>query len=152
MPNPTHTVLESKWATRGWKLQEAVLSPKRLFITDSQVYFECDGVSYMETLYLENDLAFDQNGQQRTFFHSGLFAGVTTSSVAQRSESLERYLQLMQEYAKRALTYASDTYDTFAGIMARYFPTQDSTRVIKFWGVPCDINCNSCEMLAKSLL
>ncbi|KAF2802711.1 HET-domain-containing protein, partial [Mytilinidion resinicola] len=41
MRPPIYAIPESIWASRGWTLQEAVLSHRRLVFTDDQLYFEC---------------------------------------------------------------------------------------------------------------
>ncbi|KAF2736271.1 HET-domain-containing protein, partial [Polyplosphaeria fusca] len=41
MPHPHNTILRSRWSTRAWTLQEAVLSRRRLVFTQDQTYFEC---------------------------------------------------------------------------------------------------------------
>lgn len=48
LPDPTNLVRGSKWVTRGWTYQEAILSHRRLFFTDHQVYFECDAMRCKE--------------------------------------------------------------------------------------------------------
>ncbi|KAF2810470.1 HET-domain-containing protein [Mytilinidion resinicola] len=41
MGHPHETIRSSKWSTRGWTYQEAVLSLRCLVFTDEQLYFEC---------------------------------------------------------------------------------------------------------------
>ncbi|KAF2670207.1 HET-domain-containing protein, partial [Microthyrium microscopicum] len=41
LPQLPIVLAETKWATRGWTYQEAILSKRCLFFTDYQVYFNC---------------------------------------------------------------------------------------------------------------
>ncbi|PMD13440.1 HET-domain-containing protein, partial [Hyaloscypha hepaticicola] len=41
LSNPVRDVRNSKWMSRGWTYQEALLSKRRLIFTEKQVYFEC---------------------------------------------------------------------------------------------------------------
>jgi hypothetical protein len=45
-----HTIKESKWWTRGWTYQEAVLSRRRILFTETELYFECCGMHCREAL------------------------------------------------------------------------------------------------------
>ncbi|KAF2495438.1 HET-domain-containing protein, partial [Lophium mytilinum] len=41
IPDPIHILSKSKWASRAWTYQEALLSKRRLIFTEQCVYFEC---------------------------------------------------------------------------------------------------------------
>ena len=48
--NPTKSFFRTKWNTRGWTFQEALLSRRRLVFTEEQMYFECHGMYCCESL------------------------------------------------------------------------------------------------------
>jgi hypothetical protein len=48
-PHPERSVERSKWATRAWTYQEAVLSRRRLVFTSDQILWECDEMSCAES-------------------------------------------------------------------------------------------------------
>src|SRR5205814_2379316 len=50
LPHPVNVIQASNWMTRAWTYQEAIFSPRRLFFTDQQVYFECDSMCCWESL------------------------------------------------------------------------------------------------------
>ena len=50
LPSPKLAIKSSKWATRGWTYQEGLLSKRRLFFTNEQVFYECNGMHCMESL------------------------------------------------------------------------------------------------------
>lgn len=41
LPDVDIAISSSRWATRGWTLQEAILSRRCLIFTDEQLYFRC---------------------------------------------------------------------------------------------------------------
>ena len=47
-------VRDSIYATRGWTYQERLLSPRRLYLTESQAYFHCNCAIYEEQRGMEN--------------------------------------------------------------------------------------------------
>lgn len=48
-PNVEVEILNSKWNTRGWTLQECLLSSRRLVFTSSQMYFQCQKSHALES-------------------------------------------------------------------------------------------------------
>ncbi|KAF1962713.1 HET-domain-containing protein, partial [Byssothecium circinans] len=48
--HPHDHIRSSKWVSRGWTLQEACLSTRRLVFTDTQLYFECNTMHCSETI------------------------------------------------------------------------------------------------------
>jgi hypothetical protein len=55
MADPQKLIKSSKWWTRAWTYQEAVLSRRRLVFTSEQVYFECGQMLHMENLEARPD-------------------------------------------------------------------------------------------------
>jgi hypothetical protein len=49
-PDPAHEIQGSKWNSRGWTHQEAVLSKRRLIFCEDQVYFECSSMHCYESM------------------------------------------------------------------------------------------------------
>ncbi|KAL5329350.1 hypothetical protein ACEPPN_002862 [Leptodophora sp. 'Broadleaf-Isolate-01'] len=43
-------ILQSEWNKRGWTYQEALLSCRQLVFTNSQVYFQCQGMTCFESM------------------------------------------------------------------------------------------------------
>jgi hypothetical protein len=115
MEDPTLSIKESKWITRGWTYQEGLLSRRRLIFTDQQVYFECCGMYCCESLNLPLLAMHTQNKQRFKStacreFDRGLFPkklGSTGWDVITR----------IQEYSMRNLTQPSDILNGFMGIL-----------------------------------
>ena len=55
-PHPGRSIEGSRWETRAWTYQEAVLSRRRLVFTSDQVLWECDEMSCAETTKVPLDL------------------------------------------------------------------------------------------------
>jgi hypothetical protein len=51
MRDPHHSIRCSRWFTRGWTFQEAVLSRRRLVFTEEQVYIECNAMDCFESIH-----------------------------------------------------------------------------------------------------
>ena len=50
LPTLQQQIDRSKWATRAWTYQEAVLSPRNIYFTHDQVYFACNIMQYCEAI------------------------------------------------------------------------------------------------------
>lgn len=61
LASPKWLIERSKWASRGWTYQECILSKRRLFFTDQQVFFECNGMQITESLLLPLDRLHDES-------------------------------------------------------------------------------------------
>jgi hypothetical protein len=141
-PHPYQTIRQSKWFTRGWTLQESVLSRRRLVFTQEQMYFECNAMNCCESL-LEDRLVLhsNRNDKANRYCHSGVLAGLdafASVGVANRERRFEIVQSLVEEYTKRNLTFEEDSLNGFAGIF-RHF-CNSSTRndsFTHFWGIPC---------------
>ncbi|PYH37903.1 HET domain-containing protein [Aspergillus neoniger CBS 115656] len=92
-------VKKSKWASRGWTFQEAMLSTRMLFFTDAGVFFECSQASQ------EDRFALSTSRQLQ-------FPPVTT------------YDNLVHELSSRSFTINSDVLRAFSGIMHWKYGTE----------------------------
>jgi hypothetical protein len=51
MPTLTQQIWMSPWGKRAWTLQEAILSPRCLYLSDHQLYFECSAFGNVGHIY-----------------------------------------------------------------------------------------------------
>ncbi|KAF9242135.1 heterokaryon incompatibility protein-domain-containing protein [Melanogaster broomeanus] len=65
MPTLSHQLSQSPWAKRAWTFQEGLLSPRRVFFTRHQVYFECNAAQCCESLDDSNSPFHLQSDEQR---------------------------------------------------------------------------------------
>jgi len=119
---PQHTIRESKWMTRGWTYQEAVLSTRRLVFTDFQVYFECASMNCCESLDPGNEVqvAFQQTGA----YHGKQLFHPIGDDITQHIEA----------YSQRDLTYDSDVLNGISGIFRAF--EQLYTPIYQLRGIP----------------
>lgn len=98
--------MQSAWATRGWTYQELVISRRRLFFTNQQVYFECakdiwceDLVAESKTLrYSDHPMRYSGSGVGLIMRHPPVF----------RQDRTSTYIRVVEQYTQRRLSYPSD--------------------------------------------
>ena len=101
---------ESKWARRGWCYQEALLSTRQLIFTSEQVWWRCRCATWCEASQLETDdpVSFMLEGQPSS----------TPLEVQFSTLRPNDFFDLVGNYARRQLTFASDALNAFAGILS----------------------------------
>jgi Heterokaryon incompatibility protein (HET) len=112
--SPVTMIETSTWITRGWTYQEGVLSKRRLFFTEQQVYFECKSTSFYESIWIP-PIASDSTAEGRW-----------RADSAARKEPLPRPVcrglfqspwEHIRVYSRRKLTYEWDTLNAILGIL-----------------------------------
>ncbi|KAJ8516489.1 hypothetical protein ONZ45_g6205 [Pleurotus djamor] len=116
LPNLLHTLSRSAWGSRGWTYQEAMLSCRRLFFTEDQIYFEC-----LEEVWPEDIISEHRRSPQS--FHSSRFTGIgsltfpraPTQSWLQTSYT-DTYMSIVNNYGPRDFTSELDAVDGMSAI------------------------------------
>jgi Heterokaryon incompatibility protein (HET) len=145
----------SKWATRAWTYQEAILSPRCIYFTPSQVYFECNMFQCAESLN-ETESPFHniEHEERCNMVNSCVCHGITPQAYGSgifrdplsdtdengeyqiRKFKHEKYNALVEEYSLRESTYASDRINAFEAVMQQlqhqYFKKGF------YWGLPIE--------------
>jgi len=102
---PSH-LFHTKYNTRGWTLQEALLSKRCVYFTNEQAIFRCRKSVWAEHApYRDMGTAAD--------LYARLWEGLM-SRVGW--EKVEPYRRLVSEYSNRQLSFDSDILNAFAGI------------------------------------
>ncbi len=124
MPTLSQEVWMSAWGTRAWCLQEALLSRRCIYISDHQMYFECNAMQCSESL---NDARswVHRTRRDAEFLKSGhlepsVGAGVLRSPFvgnSQVNDRLRQYTVLANLYSYRSMTDPKDALNAFSGIM-----------------------------------
>jgi hypothetical protein len=96
------------WQTREWTYQECVLALRRLYFTNSRVYFECEQSVLYEDMYILGDALGDQET------HKLLLTGEGSEFAA--------YERHVRNYATRQLSHRNDSCLAFAGIHLAFWP------------------------------
>jgi hypothetical protein len=155
-------VNESTWATRAWTYQEAALSPRCIYFSSDQLYFECNLFQSCESIdtkmsprhtmtfekLLRKIIQSPEEASDYAFFllNSGIYrnfsAWSTFAYLIPRTEKTERqistlYFRLVEVYSKRVSTLESDALDAINAIFTKLrevglFPTGFH------WGLPLD--------------
>lgn len=149
MPPLRAQLSESLWNTRAWTFQEGLLSPRRLFFTNHQVYFECNlgqccesiddsrsafhllsdeerEVASRDALHSPNALVFSDPDEE---FDGGVlrdpFRPIFTSKKKGINETFRiwKYDQLVHSYTERRMTMDTDALNAFSAILTRFQET-----------------------------
>ncbi|KAI1750675.1 heterokaryon incompatibility protein-domain-containing protein [Xylaria castorea] len=124
---------DSKWLTRGWTFQEAILSPRWLVFAPEQVYWECRQGTWREEACWELPQYHEksQTVMYEPAFDDGTFQDLWAISSVQ---GLDRsYKCLVHSFSRRDLTRESDGLDAFSGILRSFTHVSG---VDFFWGLP----------------
>jgi hypothetical protein len=111
------TVDNSTWATRAWTYQEKVLSSRKLYLTPVQAIWRCpEGVVYEDTCL--NREAYD-----------AAYTNITELILHDDHTSrFEAYITHLRRYNLLSLSYISDVYNAFAGVITALYPPMHGTR------------------------
>ncbi len=132
LPDPTLLLQRSKWMSRGWTYQEAMLSRRLIHFTKDQVYFECRAMHCREVIPPPLDLFHTRNKQRfRAGFRPGLF--VTSG----REMSLATAWERIEGYTKRSMSYDEDAISGILGVLAAQ---RLEHSIYHFWGLPFSDN------------
>lgn len=109
----------SPLTSRGWALQESLLSPRQLLYGSRQIYWKCpDGFESGDGL-ARGGRAPDQKYRAiSSLLYRSLLVEPPTSPVETR-ELLHEYYEMVQAYSSRMLTYDSDRLPAFSGLAQR---------------------------------
>ncbi|KAI0976649.1 heterokaryon incompatibility protein-domain-containing protein [Xylaria arbuscula] len=142
LPPPHCSIRESRWATRGWTYQEAVLSTRRLVFTDDQLYFECNSMSIYESLHVSWDAYYSRSRPYIEDFLKPRLFSFGQSRVARDSrhqpfdfENFTTYTRCAEQYSRRTLRFDSDSLNAFSGII-RKLEMAETSPVSHVWGIP----------------
>jgi hypothetical protein len=118
------SITSSIWDTRGWTLQEKLLSRRALIVTDTQFFWHCAKATWYEDSQLEAPPSIDHEvcGESRWLF-------MDDESV----HPFEKYKKLAMSYVHRKFTIESDGLDALKGILKKLAPGLGGAFS---WGLP----------------
>ncbi|KAI0198847.1 heterokaryon incompatibility protein-domain-containing protein [Astrocystis sublimbata] len=142
LPLPHHSITSSRWASRGWTYQEAILSRRRLVFTEDQLYFECDSTSCCESFRVSKSIQPSGGepdssplSQPSLFCLKRLPAAGTSRRATTRLSNFFTYVNCTKEYSSRSLSYDRDSLTAFSGII-RELESSTAFPVRHIWGIP----------------
>ncbi|KAF4946285.1 hypothetical protein FGADI_11311 [Fusarium gaditjirri] len=107
------TLQFSSWNTRGWTLQERLLSRRSLIFTNKQVYWCCDGTTWEE----ESLLDIPGSTASANSHSFGCYDEWDDNEAKFSPESFDIYIT---QFSERKFTYPSDVLPAFLGIIRRF--------------------------------
>ncbi len=141
MPHPFCEIPRTRWATRGWTFQEAVLSRRRLVFTQYQIYFECGSMTCCETPKVKLDFGHRKTENPPFAFISPGFFGAadTVNTMDKRTiqapgAGIARAHTLIRDFTGRSLTFEADSIKAFAGILRKW--SAQGPPMPHIWGLP----------------
>ncbi|UKZ46432.1 hypothetical protein TrVGV298_000635 [Trichoderma virens] len=119
--------------SRGWTLQEYILSPRNLLYGKSKIYWRCPTMMISADDTPEGNQFPDQKFRKASeVIYSDILA-VPTKIEAEIKAVLEDYYELAETYSARQLTYGSDKFAAFAGVAQMIHPSIGGQYLAGLW-------------------
>ncbi|KAF7542018.1 hypothetical protein G7054_g23 [Neopestalotiopsis clavispora] len=130
-------------SSRGWTLQEFVLSPRHLLYGAHQIYWKC-AVGYISASGLTNGPRFPQHGYDgiAAIIHSQFRPGDEQKHALSSENMLDEYYKMVETFSHRNLTVGSDKLPAFSGLARRLHKFLRGQYLAGLWS--CDIGRGLC--------
>ncbi|ETS76643.1 hypothetical protein PFICI_12030 [Pestalotiopsis fici W106-1] len=142
--NPNDDIRTSKWATRGWTLQEGLLARRRLVFTDTRVLFQCTQSHYIEGLSGEFDSC--QEKDYELDFYPRLATRAFPNSVIGSDTPSSSIASVCHDFTSRDLTNDEDALKACLGIFSRFWTSEKPE--YQYWGLPFKAKSNDAFVLS----
>lgn len=119
MPSILRDTVASPWAFRGWAYQEEALSRRRLYFTNSETLFECNG--HLTCWDSMQELPEDVSTKLAIYDGPG-FGRWGEPRRPDLAWTLVKYRDHVFNFTRRYLLYDSDTLNAFRGIINTFVP------------------------------
>lgn len=114
---PTTMLLDSPWSSRGWTLQERILSPRVLYYSSTRIAWECRGNRTTLDIVSRIRESFKTLSVNQTLTASRKRCwDMPLTKLSQECNNLWRIV--VKEYTKRHLTFPDDKLPALAGVAA----------------------------------
>ncbi|KAG9187958.1 hypothetical protein G6011_01881 [Alternaria panax] len=141
LPEMQDSANESTWPERGWTFQESLLGGCLFVFTEYQVFF--NNLNDPEVGEMTEDDLTD-SGENTGWFEDA--TSIKEMEVARDMSLFEYFRGYLNKYSRRKLSYASDTYNAFAGAYKFLYedldtyiyglPAKDFDAAITWFGSP----------------
>ncbi|KAG6354503.1 hypothetical protein INS49_004520 [Diaporthe citri] len=120
-------------SSRGWCLQESILSPRHLYYGRSQIYWRCPhGYQAADGTSSGLRIPDDPLPNVSAVLYRDILRSQTDELPAQRL-LLEDYYSVVEQYSHRSLTFSSDKLPAFSGISERLHPVIGGRYLAGLW-------------------
>ena len=140
MPTLSQQIWVSPWGSRAWTLQEALLSARCLYLSDHQLYFECQAMQCCESLdqtrSWAHNLSSDSTPTQQGWLSWAMAQngpGCLKNLTDSPSHRLEHWGAKVTLYSYRTMTKDEDALNAFLGVLQRLETMYEDGF---FWGLP----------------
>ena len=127
MPTLSQQVWQCPWGTRAWTLQEALLTPRSLFVSDHQVYYDCAATQCCESLDTTRSWGHGLSPssappeeQFLTWMEKQVGSGGLRLRLDEPTKRLEQMGLNLNLYSFRTMKYDTDAIRAFKGILQRF--------------------------------
>ncbi|MCJ1445370.1 MAG: hypothetical protein MMC23_005875 [Stictis urceolatum] len=129
------------WGKRAWTFQEALMSPRCIYFSDFQMYFECNAMQCSESLdesysWIHRTIRDESLLQAKTHdqrFGEGIFRSPFIKQTLMKDDRLWEYQRLVHQYSDRLLTNQNDIINAFSGVLQVLTSKNEETF---FWAHP----------------
>lgn len=131
----TETLAASKWNTRGWTFQEVILSRRRLFFTNEQVFFQCQRDVFSEDVISESSTETALYPGYRSSNIPGILKKHALKGFVDPNENDNwsfTFQQIIESYTRRLLTDPADIYNAVFAILTMFFSHLDVKEAFLF--------------------
>ena len=142
MPTLSQQIWVTAWGQRAWTLQEGLLSPRCLYLSDHQIYFDCSSMQCCESLDESRSWAHKLTPSSNpteegfvTWMLRQAGAGALRIPLDWPSRRLEHWGEKLNLYAYRRMRYSEDAIAAFSGVLQRLETIYPKGY---FWGLPVE--------------
>ena len=139
MPTLTQQIWVSPWGTRAWTLQEALLAPRSLYLSDHQLYFECNVMQCCESLDQRSSWAHNlacntgNDTERLSYVKAQNGPGCLKNPLDTPLQRLRHWGAKLILYCYRSMTKPEDALNAFDGVLQRL---ESMYKTGFFWGLP----------------
>ena len=123
IPGNRQAIIRSHWSSRGWTLQERLLSKRCVFFTQEQVYFQDSEIQASEAYDIQrpqNSTAMRKHAHNNESFDT--VGDLYFRILEKKGLGLGQCEQAIREYTGRTLSHSGDRFDAFMGISEFFRP------------------------------
>jgi hypothetical protein len=123
--------------TRAWILQEQILSPRTLYFTEDELFWDCVCLNASETYPTGiPDLALDRRSSGQTFasFKKAVASHRIRADIPTKEEIYKIWRQIVQAYSRRAISVETDRIVAIMGITDLVEKVLNEKCIFGLWG------------------